>query len=449
MCGIVGYVGRRPCRDLLVAGLEKLEYRGYDSAGISLLSDGHIDSVRAVGNLANLRAAVGLRPTGRWPAGPVAVAAPPGDDRPGPHPLGDPRPRHRGERPPARRLLGRDPHRPQRDRREPRRAAPRARRRGPRLQLRDRRRDRRPPDRAPLRRRPDRGGPRRVRRASRSLRVRRHARRPPRHPRRRPPGVPARSSASARARPSSPPRSPRSWPRPATVLGHRRTARSSPSTPEGARIIDAATATPVEREVEEVTWDEETAEKGGYSTFMLKEIHEQPDAVAETITDRLPGDDSVDLSELDISQDFLNDLRRIVIVACGTSYHAGLVGRYAIEQWARVPVEMDIASEYRYRDPVVGAERPGHRHHPVRRDGRHARGHAARARARREGAGAHQHHGEPGDPRRRRRPLHPRRPRDGRRGDEDLHRPDGGDVPARHLARAVSRTPGPGRRSPS
>ena len=78
MCGIVGYVGKRPCRDLLVAGLEKLEYRGYDSAGISLLEDGEIDSVRAVGNLANLRAAVGL--DAEQPArldGAVAVAAPP------------------------------------------------------------------------------------------------------------------------------------------------------------------------------------------------------------------------------------------------------------------------------------------------------------------------------------------------------------------------------------
>src|SRR5688572_31036311 len=74
MCGIVGYVGGRPCRDLLVAGLEKLEYRGYDSAGISLLEDGHIDSVRAVGNLANLRAAVGMEENGD---GGVAVAAPP------------------------------------------------------------------------------------------------------------------------------------------------------------------------------------------------------------------------------------------------------------------------------------------------------------------------------------------------------------------------------------
>src|SRR5215468_9194755 len=73
MCGIVGYVGGRPCRDLLVAGLEKLEYRGYDSAGVSVIEDGRIDSVRAVGNLANLRAAFEERPDG----GGVAVAAPP------------------------------------------------------------------------------------------------------------------------------------------------------------------------------------------------------------------------------------------------------------------------------------------------------------------------------------------------------------------------------------
>src|SRR5690348_3427901 len=78
MCGIVGYVGRRPCKDLLVAGLERLEYRGYDSAGISLLHDGHIDSVRAVGNLENLRAAVAESgAAGEGGGGAVAVAAPP------------------------------------------------------------------------------------------------------------------------------------------------------------------------------------------------------------------------------------------------------------------------------------------------------------------------------------------------------------------------------------
>jgi glucosamine--fructose-6-phosphate aminotransferase (isomerizing) len=122
--------------------------------------------------------------------------------------------------------------------------------------------------------------------------------------------------------------------------------------PEGVEFLDAS-GTPLERETIEVDWDTETAEKGGFDTFMLKEIHEQPDAVAETISDRTPGD-HVELAEL--SDEFLADIRRIVIVACGTSYHAGLVGRYAIEEWARLPVEMDIASEYRYRNPVVGAD---------------------------------------------------------------------------------------------
>jgi glucosamine--fructose-6-phosphate aminotransferase (isomerizing) len=121
----------------------------------------------------------------------------------------------------------------------------------------------------------------------------------------------------------------------------------------GVTITDAE-GNPVERTAEEIDWDEAAAEKDGYETFMLKEIHEQADAVAETIADRLPGDDGVDFSEVELDDDFLRGLRRIVIVACGTSYHAGLVGRYAIEEWARVPVEMDIASEYRYRNPVVG-----------------------------------------------------------------------------------------------
>ncbi len=124
----------------------------------------------------------------------------------------------------------------------------------------------------------------------------------------------------------------------------------------GAVRVTDAEGNPIEREPEEVTWDADAAEKGGYETFMLKEIHEQADAVAETITDRLPGDDGVDLSDVDLSDEFLRGVRRIVIVACGTCYHAGLVGRYAIEEWARVPVEMDIASEYRYRNPVVGAD---------------------------------------------------------------------------------------------
>ena len=122
-------------------------------------------------------------------------------------------------------------------------------------------------------------------------------------------------------------------------------------TPRGTRFLNAA-GEPVERPVQEVDWDEETAEKGGYETFMLKEIHEQPQAVAETVADRL-AHGTVELGDIGISDDALMGLRRIVVVACGTSYHAGLLGRYAIEAWSRVPVEMDIASEFRYRNPVL------------------------------------------------------------------------------------------------
>jgi glutamine---fructose-6-phosphate transaminase (isomerizing) len=120
---------------------------------------------------------------------------------------------------------------------------------------------------------------------------------------------------------------------------------------EGSRFI-SPDGSALEREIDEVDWDDEQAEKGGYDTFMLKEIHEQADAVAETLAGRL-GEDGVEFDDFGISDEFLKDVRRVVIVACGTSYHAGLVGRYAIEWWARRPVEMDIASEFRYRNPVL------------------------------------------------------------------------------------------------
>ena len=124
--------------------------------------------------------------------------------------------------------------------------------------------------------------------------------------------------------------------------------------PEGVTITTPE-GREVQRAVETVDWDEETAEKGGYETFMLKEIHEQADAVAEAISDRTARGDGVDLDEEGaLDEAILAGVKRIVIVACGTSYHAGLIGRYAIEEWARLPVEMDIASEYRYRNPVVG-----------------------------------------------------------------------------------------------
>ena len=124
--------------------------------------------------------------------------------------------------------------------------------------------------------------------------------------------------------------------------------------PDGVSIMTAA-GEPVERPEHTIDWDAETAEKGGFETFMLKEIYEQADAVADAIADRTARGDGVDLEEEGaLDEAILDGVRRIVVVACGTSYHAGLIGRYAIEEWARLPVEMDIASEYRYRNPVVG-----------------------------------------------------------------------------------------------
>jgi glutamine---fructose-6-phosphate transaminase (isomerizing) len=107
--------------------------------------------------------------------------------------------------------------------------------------------------------------------------------------------------------------------------------------------------------VEALDWDEDRAEKGGYETFMLKEIYEQPQAMADTIGDRVRGHhlmlEALGLSELEV-----RNLRRIVVVAAGTSYHAGVVGRYILEEWARLPVEPDIASEWIYRNPVLSRD---------------------------------------------------------------------------------------------
>jgi glucosamine--fructose-6-phosphate aminotransferase (isomerizing) len=123
-------------------------------------------------------------------------------------------------------------------------------------------------------------------------------------------------------------------------------------TPEGVTIIDARSGAEVEHEVIEIDWDDAAAERSGYETFMLKEIYEQPEGVAETIGDRVRHGHLV-LEGLGMTEEELRDLRRIVIVACGTSYHAGVVARYAIEEWARVPVEPDVASEWIYRNPVL------------------------------------------------------------------------------------------------
>ncbi|MFD1394368.1 glutamine--fructose-6-phosphate transaminase (isomerizing) [Kroppenstedtia eburnea] len=110
---------------------------------------------------------------------------------------------------------------------------------------------------------------------------------------------------------------------------------------------------PVDKELFHVTWDAVTAEKGGYDHFMQKEIFEQPRAIRDTLAGRIK-DGVVDLSgELSFTEAELKEIDRIHLVACGTAYHAGLVGKTILEKWTRIPVEVDVASEYRYRDPLI------------------------------------------------------------------------------------------------
>ena len=123
----------------------------------------------------------------------------------------------------------------------------------------------------------------------------------------------------------------------------------------GAVAIQRPDGSPIERELIELDWDIESAEKGGFETFMLKEIYEQPEAVAETIGDRVRKG-RLELEGLGLTDDELRGLRRIVILATGTAYHAGVTARYVLEEWGRIPVEHDIASEWLYRNPVVGKD---------------------------------------------------------------------------------------------
>ena len=109
----------------------------------------------------------------------------------------------------------------------------------------------------------------------------------------------------------------------------------------------------VEKEVSEITWDVEAASKGGFDSFMAKEIYEQPKGVEDTLMRRLDENGRIKLDDIKITKEDLDRINKVYIVACGTAYHAGLVGKYAIEKFAKIPVIADIASEFRYSDPFV------------------------------------------------------------------------------------------------
>ncbi|MBS3983091.1 MAG: glutamine--fructose-6-phosphate transaminase (isomerizing) [Dethiobacter sp.] len=112
----------------------------------------------------------------------------------------------------------------------------------------------------------------------------------------------------------------------------------------------------VAKEVFNVEWDVVAAEKEGFEHFMLKEIHEQPKAIRDTLRSRITADGLVNLAELNLAEDEIWQLRKVVMVACGTAYHAGLVGKYVFEKLLRLPVEVDVASEFRYRNPLLGED---------------------------------------------------------------------------------------------
>jgi len=337
MCGIIGYVGSRPCEELILGGLERLEYRGYDSAGMVLIDDAGFSTVRAVGNLAELRkaaagststATVGMGHT-RWAThGRVTEAnAHPHTDASGrisvvmngivenyarlrsalqdegvvflsetdteviPHLIAK---HYAGDLVQA------------------------------------------------------------VRRVVDELE-----------------GHFAFVAASA-DEPGRLVAARRECPMVVGVgEGELFIASAIPAfLPETRETLEVETGeivvleagsitilegdTVITRAPSTIDWDADAAEKGGFDTFMLKEIHEQPDALNDTIGDRLARDGTVTLDGIGLDDAALARVERIHIVACGTSFHAGLVGRYLIEDWARIPVHVEVASEYRYRTCLAG-----------------------------------------------------------------------------------------------
>jgi len=342
MCGIIGYVGERPCRELILTGLERLEYRGYDSAGFALFGrngDGLVESVRAVGNLSRLREAAGdggaqaatsgLGHT-RW-----ATHGRVTEENAHPHSSAD------GSVLVVMNGIIENYSELRRELQEEgvRFTSETDTEVLPHLIAREYAGDLAAAVRAVL---PMLGG--------HFAFVAAHV------------GEPGRLVAARRECP--------------LVIGvgegERFVASAIPAflretrdvvlieddevvvVEAGRHAIWSGGVLLDERPPKRVDWDEDAAEKGGYETFMLKEIHEQPTALWDTIGDRLRPDGSVELAGLGLDEAALARVERIHIVACGTSYHAGLVGRYLIEDWARVPVHVEVASEYRYRTCLAG-----------------------------------------------------------------------------------------------
>ncbi|NQW63052.1 MAG: glutamine--fructose-6-phosphate transaminase (isomerizing) [Deltaproteobacteria bacterium] len=338
MCGIVGYVGHQPCGSILIEGLRRLEYRGYDSAGLAIYNGEELIRVRSEGKLANLERAfmaapvvgtVGIAHT-RW-----ATHGRPVEKNAHPHRVGDIVVVHNGiienyAELRAELMAGGAVFESDTDTEVAAQLI--AKHRGSFVSLHET-----------------------VRfaisliRGSYALVVLDG-------------GNPDEIVAARQASPlvlglgegeqfaaSDVP----------AIMAHTRNViflmdgDSAILRREGISVFDESGA-PVERPVKRIAWDPISAEKQGYKHFMLKEIHEQPARIVDTLRGRIAaGTNMVEIPELNLEPAFLREIDRIIIIACGTSYHSGMVARYTIESLARVPVELELASEFRYRDPVV------------------------------------------------------------------------------------------------
>jgi glutamine---fructose-6-phosphate transaminase (isomerizing) len=345
MCGIVGYVGPQDARDVVLEALRRLEYRGYDSAGVAVLADGQLATAKKAGKLANLEKELADRPlpsagTGightRW-----ATHGGPTDRNAHPHVSGDGSVAviHNG-------IIENF---------------------------------------ASLRRELEAAGVEFV--SETDTEVAAHL-----------------IAAAYRAAPEGPGRLGEAMrvvcrrlegaftlvathvDEPDTLVGARRSSPLVVGVGDGEYFLGSDVAAfiahtrearelgqdqvveidrtrgvtvtdfagnPIEPRAFTVDWDADAAEKGGYDWFMLKEIAEQPQAVADTLLGRLGQNGELMLDEVRLSDQDLRDIDKVFVVACGTAYHAGLIAKYAIEHWTRIPVEVEVASEFRYRDPVL------------------------------------------------------------------------------------------------
>ncbi|WP_026877448.1 glutamine--fructose-6-phosphate transaminase (isomerizing) [Jiangella gansuensis] len=340
MCGIVGYAGHRPALDVVVEGLRRLEYRGYDSAGVAVVADGALASAKRAGKLANLEKALEERPlptsgTGlghtRW-----ATHGSPNDRNAHPHldESGQVAVIHNGIIENFARLRAELEESGVRFASETDTEVV-----------------------AHLLASEVAGGAdlvdamrvvcRRLDGAFTLLAV--HAE------------VPDRVVAARRNSPlvvgigegenflASDVSAFIAHTREAMEVGEGQIVEI---TPDDVTLTDFY-GDVVEEKRYHVDWDASAAEKDGYDYFMLKEIAEQPKAVANTLLGRVGNDGLLSLDEMRLSDEELREVDKVVVVACGTAYHAGMVAKYAIEHWTRLPCEVELASEFRYRDPVV------------------------------------------------------------------------------------------------